>query len=96
MKKILHSIVTNLSDVITGYLPPAIAAAAVLAAALFAICAIRAYIKGVNSKIALKRSAPAVFSASALLFYITILYYATVLNRLSMPEYDPFSNPYGG
>lgn len=96
MKKILHSIVTNLSDVITGYLPPAIAAAAVFAAALFAICAIRAYKKGVNSKDALKRSAPAVFSASALLFYITILYYATVLNRLSMPEYDPFSNPYGG
>ena len=69
---------------------------AATAAVMLCAALIAAHVRGENAKYVLKKYAPAICSANALIFYVFFVLNATVLKRLSEPEYQPFSDIYGG
>lgn len=96
MKKFFYTAFANLFYVIRHFLLSALLITAAAAAIMICIAAIKARKNGESIKSALKKETPAVCSASALVFYLSLLLEVTVLKRLSEPEYDPLSNIMGG
>ena len=96
MKKFFYTVSVNIFYVLKYHFLPAVLMTAATAAVMLCAALIAAHVRGENAKYVLKKYAPAICSANALIFYVFFVLNATVLKRLSEPEYQPFSDIYGG